>query len=77
MTSEAPVLQVGSYKYTYKPDSGVPGVGAVTCTMYGYVDDSSDQPTWYHRWTCTDPQHVQYILDKHPTLEQDGEVVIY
>ena len=68
-TDEAPP-RIGSYRYTYKD-------GKVTCMMYGYVDEYADEPAWYWRWTVTDPAHVRYILDKHPELERDGEVVIY
>ncbi|NIQ88631.1 MAG: hypothetical protein GWN93_05950 [Deltaproteobacteria bacterium] len=75
-TDEAPP-RIGTRKFTHHPKSGVAGVGMVTCQMYGYVDEHSDQPSWHWRWNCTDPQHVHYILDRYPTLEQDGEVVIY
>ena len=69
-------VKVGTIRYRYTPDSGIPGVGTVSSYMYGYVDDDADQPSWYWRWNCTDPHHVHYILDRYPELEREGEVVI-
>ena len=69
-TDEQVVPRIGTYKYTYRD-------GKIICMMYGYVDEYAGEPAWYWRWTASDPIHVRYVLDRHPDLESEGEVVIY